>query len=200
VRKTSNVEIPYSPAIELTLIPSTWAIGHKFWEIRFTRQWYCDVFKDESHISTMLDLIYRNAPLDDLIPDEDQASSDSGTQAQAISRFQSAVERGSEKAMQKWENQQKVLFGISIVLFAISLAISPYIFVLNLLIALIGSRYVGGFSKVFSNALIAAYPVVKLINSWFQRDPESCALWCKESRPEYQTVFEVVRVRFQGIY
>ncbi|MGP8175288.1 MAG: hypothetical protein ACLP7O_12175 [Terracidiphilus sp.] len=188
------MDIPYKPAIELVVGLVIWALGHALWGIRFTRQWYADLLKDQESVHRLVDIANQTAPLEELTRRMATRSlgSDRG-ENEVTEKFSLEIEAKLSETKQNWESHWQLLFAATFVLILSSLALSPYVLILNLCVALLLSRYLGGFGNVFSDAGTALLPVVKLITRWFKRDPSGCEEWCTVSHPEFQTAFAVIR-------
>jgi hypothetical protein len=196
---SKQMDIPDKPAIELVLGAAIWALGRALWGIRFTRQWYDDVLKDQKHMQALVESAIQNAPLKELTRTMVAISSASGSQeGGVVEQFPAKIEDNLSETRQRFESRWQLLFAITFILILGSVALSPYVAVLNLCVALFLSRYVG-FSntsfriRVFSDALIARAPAVELIMDWFNEDPSGCGEWCAVSHPEFQTAFAVIR-------
>lgn len=187
------MDIPFKPAIELVVGLAIWALGHALWRIRFTRQWYADVPRDEKMVRALVDIVYQNAPLKELTRQMAARSTESDRgDAEATEQFPLKIEAKLSETKQNWDKHWQLLFAAMFLLILGSLALSPYVLVLNLCVVLFLSRYVGGFGSVFSDAGTALLPVVELIMDWFKRDPRGCEEWCTVSHPEFQVAIAVI--------
>jgi hypothetical protein len=187
------VEIPYKPGIEIATVIAIWIAGHAVWSLRFTRQWYEEILKEEKYAQMLVTSAIEHEPMRDFLskmktgqPDIDVSKRDVEDQ------FAVKIDARLTETEQKWDTRRQVLYGLIFLLLVVSLGLSPYLFALNICVVLFASRFIGGFHRVFSDALIAHAQTVDLIVDWFRRDPTECLKWCTESHTEFQTVIALI--------
>jgi hypothetical protein len=192
------MDIPFKPGIELVIGIAIWVLGRRLWGIRFTRQWYDDVLKEQKYVQSLVETADRNEPMKEFIRRLDSRSpgTDSG-ENEATKHFHSKIEENLSETRHSFESRWQLLFALTFILVLGSLALSPYVMAVNLCVALFLSRFAGLSNsnfrvKVFSDALLARLPAVELIMGWFKSDPNACCEWCTVSHPEFQEVFAVV--------
>ena len=192
------MDIFFKPGIGLVVGIAIWVLGRTLWGIRFTRQWYDDVLKEQKYVQSLVNTANQNAPLKELTRqlaarspgldrDENEVAGD----------FPSKIEGNLSEIKRNFESRWQLLFALIFILILGSLALSPYVMAINLCVALFLSRFVGLNNsdfrvKVFSDALVARMPAVELIMDWFKSDPNACCEWCTVLHPEFQEVIAVV--------
>jgi hypothetical protein len=104
------VEIPYKPGIEIATVIAIWIAGHAVWSLRFTRQWYEEILKEEKYAQMLVTSAIEHEPMRDFLskmktgqPDIDVSKRDVEDQ------FAVKIDARLTETEQKWDTRRQVL-------------------------------------------------------------------------------------------
>jgi hypothetical protein len=169
--------------LELLLAIAIWIVGHRLWMLRFTKQWFADMLKEEKELERLFRISRQGEPARKFVRDLTQAS---GEPSQEVAV---QVEIAWDGIAVKWDRESQLLFGALVLLLLGTAVLSVTAFLVNLLIPLIASRFIGRFNSAYIKAGSALLTVIDLLGLWYEDDSLSCEAWCTVSHPELAHTF-----------